>query len=311
MATNVTINSAYAGQFAGEYIAPALLEANTIAQGGVEVKQNIKLKSTLKRASLSGIISDASCDFEAGGVLTLEDRVLQPKELKVNVELCKSVFQDDWEAEAMGFSAHDQLPPKFADWMIAYVAGQVAEATEVDLWQGQDVADHFLGLVPQMLADASTTKLAGAVLDKSNIQDALSDVLRATNKKLIGKPDFHLYISPEAKFAYIDALGGFGAAGLGSNGVDAKGNMWYNGGPLSFGGVKIFVAEGLGANTIVSSQKSNLYFGTGLLNDYNEVKLIDMSETVGSDMIRVIMKYTAGTQYGFGSEIVVFDPSVL
>ncbi len=52
-------------------------------------------------------------------------------------------------------------------------------------------------------------------------------------------------------------------------------------GALSFDGVKLFVANGLGDNKAVAAEKSNLFFGTGLLSDHNEVKLIDMADLDG------------------------------
>ena len=72
-----------------------------------------------------------------------------------------------------------------------------------------------------------------------------------------------------------------------------------------FDGVKLFVANGLNDDTAMAAQKSNLFFGTGLLSDYNQAQIIDMS-SVGSQNFRVIMRYTAGVQYGIGSEIVLY-----
>jgi hypothetical protein len=58
---------------------------------------------------------------------------------------------------------------------------------------------------------------------------------------------------------------------------------------------------------MVAAQSSNLYFGTGLLSDHNEVKLLDMGDLDGSQNVRVIMRYTAGVQYGIGSDIVLYS----
>ncbi len=44
MATTTSITTTYAGEFAGKYISAALLSANTIEKGGIEVKPNINLK---------------------------------------------------------------------------------------------------------------------------------------------------------------------------------------------------------------------------------------------------------------------------
>jgi hypothetical protein len=58
---------------------------------------------------------------------------------------------------------------------------------------------------------------------------------------------------------------------------------------------------------MVAAEKSNLFFGTGLLSDQNEVKVIDMADIDGSQNVRVVMRFTAGVQYGIGSEIVLYS----
>jgi hypothetical protein len=84
------------------------------------------------------------------------------------------------------------------------------------------------------------------------------------------------------------------------------GTQWWNNGSLTFDGVKLFVANGLADNTAMAAEKSNLYFGTGLLADHNEVKVLDMSDLDGSDNIRVVMRFTAGVQYGIVDDIVTY-----
>ena len=58
---------------------------------------------------------------------------------------------------------------------------------------------------------------------------------------------------------------------------------------------------------MIAAQKSNLYFGTGLLNDQNEVKVIDMSDIDGSQNVRVVMRFTAGVQHVWGADIVYYN----
>jgi hypothetical protein len=123
---------------------------------------------------------------------------------------------------------------------------------------------------------------------------------------LYGKPDVYLYVSQNVAKAYVRALGGFGASGLGANGLDNKGTMWYGDQPLFFDGIPVVLAEGLSSNRIVAAQKSNLFFGTGLLSDKNEVRLIDMADIDGSQNFRLVMRMSAGIQYGIGSDIVYY-----
>ena len=42
------------------------------------------------------------------------------------------------------------------------------------------------------------------------------------------------------------------------------------------------------------------------MNDMNEVRVIDMSETDGSQNCRVIMRFTADVKYGFASDVVSY-----
>ena len=311
MATTTNITTTYAGEFANEYVAAALLSGATLDNGGITVKPNIKYKEVIKKvATDDNLIKDASCDFTDTGAVTLTERIITPEEFQVNVELCKKDFHSDWEAVQMGISAFDSLPPSFADFLIAHVAGKVAEKTENNIWKGVTAnAGEFDGLVTLMTADSDVIDVVGTTITAANVIDELGKVVDAIPSTLYGKEDLNLYVSQNVARAYVRALGGFGAAGLGANGTNAQGTQWWNNGSLSFDGVKIFVANGLADNYIVAAEKSNLYFGTGLLSDQNEVKVLDMADLDGSMNVRVIMRFTAAVQYAIGSDIVLYTPA--
>jgi hypothetical protein len=306
MATTTSITTTYAGQFAGKYIAAALLSGSTIENGGIEVKPNVKYKEVIKKgATDANIIKDATCDFTPTGTLTLTERILQPEEFQVNLELCKKDFRSDWEAVQMGYSAYDNLPPAFSDFIIAHVAGLVAEKTEQNIWRGTTAtAGEFDGFVTLATADADVVDVVGTTVDSANVVAELGKIVDAIPSALYAKEDMHIYISQNIARAYVRALGGFAAT---NSGVNAQSHMWYGDGALSFDGVKLFVANGLSDNTAMAAQKSNLYFGTGLLSDLNEVKILDMGDLDGSQNCRVIMRYTSGVQYGIGSDIVLYS----
>jgi len=310
MATTTSITSTYAGEFAGKYIAAALLSGSTIENGGIEVKPNVKYKSVIKKvATDANIIKDADCDFLPTGTVTLTERILQPEEFQVNLQFCKQDFASDWEAVQMGYSAYDNMPPKFSDFIIGHVAGLVAEKTEQNIWEGVNAtAGEHDGLVTLALADADVIDVTavGGGVDASNVIDELGKIVDAIPSALYGKEDMYIYVSQNIARAYVRALGGFGTSGLGANGVNNQGTQWWNNGSLSFDGVKLFVAQGMNDDTAMAAQKSNLYFGTGLLSDHNEVKLLDMSDLDGSQNVRCIMRYTSGVQYGIGSDIVLY-----
>jgi hypothetical protein len=310
MATTTSITTTYAGEFAGKYISAALLSASTLENGGIEIKPNVKYKEVIKKIATNDLLKNATCDFDPTSTLTLTERILQPEEFQVNLQLCKKDFRSDWEAVQMGYSAFDNLPPSFADFLIAHVAAKVAQANEINIWRGANAtAGQFDGFVPLLTADATVIDVVGTSVTASNVIAEMGKVVDAIPSELYGKEDLYLYVSQNVARAYVRALGGFGASGLGANGTNAQGTQWWNNGSLSFDGVKIFVANGLADNYMVAAEKSNLYFGTGLLSDHNEVKVIDMADIDGSQNVRVVMRLTAGVQYGIGSDIVLYTPA--
>jgi len=307
MATTTSITTTYAGEFAGKYVSAALLSADTIEGGGITIKPNVKYKEVLKTVNLDAITKDATCDFSDTSTLTLAEKVLTPKQLQVNLELCKSDFESDWSAIEMGYSAFDTLPASFQEYLIGYVAGKVAEKNEQNIWQGADASEgEYDGFTALLAADADVIDVVGTTVTAANVIDELGKVVDAIPSSVYGKEDLYIYVSQNIARAYVRALGGFGASGLGANGVNNAGTTWYNGGDLAFDGVKLFVASGLPTNDMIAAQKSNLFFGTSLLADWQEVKLLDMADLDGSKNVRVIMRMAAGCQIGIGADVVYY-----
>ena len=310
MATTTSITTTYAGEFAKKYISAALLSANTIENGGIEVRPNVKYKEVIQKLATDAIVKDATCDFSATSTVTLTERILQPEEFQVNLQLCKKDWHSTWQSIEMGMSAFDSLPKSFADYLIGHVSAKVAEKIENNIWKGATAnAGEFNGLVTLATADSDVIDVVGTTVTAANVIEELGKVVDAIPAALYNKEDMYIYVSQNVARAYVRALGGFGASGLGANGTNAQGTQWYNNGALTFDGVKIFVANGLADNYMMAAQQSNLFFGTGLLSDQNEVKLIDMADVDGSQNVRIVMRFTAGVQYGLGSEIVLYTPA--
>lgn len=317
MPTSVVNTTSYAGEFAGKYIAAALLSANTIENGGVTVMPNVKYRSTVKTLSSEGLVKDSTCDFDPTGEITLADRVIEPKYLQVNAVICKDEFEDDWEAVQMGYSAFDTLPKNFTDFFIARVLGQMAEATESSIWTGNGATNgQFDGLFALALSEVGTgiplaQGVAGTTIDATNVIDEIGKVVDALPSRLYGKEGLKIYAPQNVVRAYVRALGGF-ASGVGAAGINNQGTTWYNGNAnaLTFDGIPLFMANGMDSNTMLATTKENLFFATGLLSDHQEIRTIDMSAIDGSKNVRFVARYTAGTQIGILEDCVVYDTSL-
>ena len=302
MATTTSVTTTYAGELdAQKYISAALLSAPTLDRGLVTIKPNIKYKSVVKNLVTGDLLADATCDFTDTSSVTLTERILEPKSLQVNLELCKQDFRDDWDAISMGYSAFDNLPPDFASYLVSYVAAKVAAQNEVAIWRGASATGgSFDGFATLIALDAdlpAAQEIAGTTVTAANVIAQLQLIEAQIPATLYGNPDLYIYVSQNIYRAYIQALGTLGY-------MDKYNNQTF--GEVVVDGFKVAMVNGLADNTAIATLKSNLWFGTGLFNDSNVVKVIDTAETLGDENVRVVMRMTAGCQYGNISEIVTY-----
>jgi len=300
MATTTSITTTYAGEKAAGYVSAALLSGNTLSQGLIEIKPNVKYKQVLKRVSTDDILKNAGCDFDATSTVTLDERTLTPESFKVNLQLCKEDFRSDWDAIEMGYSAHDELPKSFQDFIIAYAAAKVAAKTETNIWSGVTAnAGEFDGFETLLTTDANlpaAQEVTGTTLSAANIVAELGKVVDAIPNRLF-KEDLCIYIPISAYRFYLRAQAALGF-------IDRFNNQDM--GEVMFDGIPLKVAPGMSDDVMICTVKGNFYFGTGLVSDHNEVRVIDMSDIDGSDNVRLVMKLTAAVQYAFSEDVVTY-----
>ena len=311
MATTVNVTTSYAGQDSKLWVKAALLTGNTLANGGMTIVPNIAYKTTMQKLSTDGLLKDATCDFTALSTVTLSERSLTLEPFQVNLQLCKKDFYATWSAEEMGLSANKVLAKSFADYFLAYITEKVAESVEVSIWRGANgTTGQIDGIMTLLTADAAlptANEVAGTTVTSANVVAELGKIVDAIPAALYGAPDLKIYVSQNIAKAYVRALGGFSVAATSNAGVEAKGTQWYNGQGLTFDGIPLFVANGLAANTAIAAETSNLFFGCGLLNDTNEIKLLDMSEIDGSMNVRFVLRAGMAVNYHSVSDIVTYN----
>ncbi len=320
-ATMPEITSTYAGEAASGYIAAALLSANTLDKKLVTIMPNVKFKSVIQKLAVSSLVSDASCDFNASATASITERILQPDEFQVNLQLCKQEFVDSWEAMQLGFSAFDEIPKNFNDFLVSYVAGNVAQAVEQSIWQGVgSVNGQFDGfelllsasvaaggataVLPARTSGGSSALISGSVTT-ANVISKLQSVVETIPAAVYGKQDLVIYVPTNVAKAYqLATAGNTSATTYGANGYQNQFTIGEK--PMNFNGIDLVLCPGMSDSKIVAAQKSNLFFGTGLLSDHSEVRVLDMANLDGSQNYRVIMRYTAGVQFGIGQDIVYY-----
>lgn len=302
MATSTTLTGNFAGEKASGYLYPAILAANTIGSGIVTTHENIKYKLNVRNLATTGFLANATCDFTDTGNVALSDVVLEPKELQVNIELCKKDFRTQWEAmEMRGAITGQELPASFQEFFIQKNLELIAKDFEVAIWQGTNIGGSFEGLQAKLLANGAVVDVVGTTLSAANILAELVKVYDAIPDEVYVADDVKIIIPISAAKFYQQALAAVGsdAGYLAQSTVGAK--------PLNYQGIDLVVANGLGANKMIAARTSDLHFGTNVLTDLAEVRVIDMAETDGSDNVRFVARMTGGTQITNGANIVYYS----
>tara|TARA_R100000908_G_C3744734_1_gene140338 strand:- start:256 stop:1173 length:918 start_codon:yes stop_codon:yes gene_type:complete len=302
-----SITSNYAGEHAGQYIAAALKSSKSMEY--LTVLENVKFKRNITKVATSGLIVDATCDFTDAGTLTLTERVLNPKELQINVDLCKKDLLADWQAAQMrGGASNNGMSADFSAFVVSHLADTIADHVETNIWNGIDTdAGEFTGFMhagnghfenDAAIVEADNSGGAGTAFSNTNIDENLEILTDAIPSAVYTKEDLHIYMSVASYRLYL--------ANQAAAGYERLYNMGDGFVPM-FNGLKIAVCPGMVDNKMAAAQASNLFFGTDLVSDTTEIRMLDMSALDGSDNIRVVARFTGGTQHAQGGDIVRLD----
>jgi hypothetical protein len=299
MATTTSLTTTFAGREAAGYIRAAFLSNESLA--AVTFKENIEYKQVVRKLVDSITFANATCDFTPTGTVTLTERILVLEKFQVHRQLCKKDFLADWEAksEQDGF-----LHASLTDALIANVMAGVAANNERLMWQGVNAtAGEYAGFETLFLADDTVLDVADAeAITSSNVIEEMNRLVltlptrvrRATEKPVIA-------VSSNVAEAFRTAILGLGGGSYLYQGETVK-MTWQ-------GQYDIIECPGMSDDTMAMYQKSNLWFGTNLLDQWNNVAVLDMYQYDLSDNVRFAASFFAGVQYGFGNEIAFYQPA--
>jgi hypothetical protein len=297
MATTTSLTTTYAGREAAGYIRAAFLSNESLT--ALTIKENIEYKQVVRRLVDNVTFANATCDFTPTGTVTLTERILTLEKFQVQRELCKNTFLSDWNALS---EQNNELHASLTDALIANVMAGVAARNEVLIWQGVNAnAGEYAGFETLFLADAAVLDVSSPeAITSSNVIEEMgrlvltlpTRVRRATEKPVIA-------VSSNVAEAYRTAILGLGGGYYLYQGESVVMN-WQ-------GQYDVIECPGMSDDTMAFYQKSNLWFGTNLLDQWNSVAVLDMYEHDLSNNVRFSCSFFAGVQYGFGDEIAFYQ----
>tara|TARA_R110000782_G_scaffold160041_1_gene252118 strand:- start:30 stop:1019 length:990 start_codon:yes stop_codon:yes gene_type:complete len=316
----VDITTTYAGQAALPYIAPAILAADSIANGYITVKENVKKQLVLQKVDgtdIQGFVCDPFASSVTEDAITLTEVILAPDKLMFPMQICKADFRDTWEAEATGNGfANSQVPPSFQQFLLEYSATRNAEAIEKNIWHGDynetdgtttggSAVTNFAGILARIVAGTPGYEITAANAAFTADNAALTGILTNLDavigncpSAIVGSDQTKIFMSRKSLYLLQRAMAGIVTT---SGGVSPT--FIGDPRPTTVMGYDIIVPAGFPNDTLVIGQVANFYFGTDLTSDFSQATIVDMTTTDGSDRLRLKYQYTGGCQVGFLGDV--------
>ncbi len=279
MALTIT-SSSYNGTHAGAYVSAALKTADSLEY--MTIRDSVNHKEVINKVAGADLVKDATCAFnENSATLTLTESVLFVEPFQVNLDVCKSTMLADWS-----YAQQDD----FVAYAMSYVTSSIADSIENSIWQGTGASGQFAALSTSGMASSSASGAYTAANIIANLQTLVGDIPAA----VYGADDLYIYMNKATYRLYIQAISALSAFPFNHMGQYTP----------EFEGIKIAVAPGVANTHMWAGTKSNIFFGTstGLDMDFNQVKVLDMSDLDGSNNVRMVAKWTGGVQVGVASD---------
>lgn len=295
-----TDNTTFYGADAQGFYSKALLTGDTKSM--IKVFPNVKSKLKVARLDQKDLLQAEGCSYNDQGTTTLSQKTLEVCDLKVNYTICTSTFEADYLSLQLkaGSNNDEVMPASIEEYILDQTAKNISKDLERLLWMGDtgasvpDLCDGFTTLFD---TDLNIETVSGTTLSATNIIAEIGKVYDKIPSAIVNDPKVTIFLSPAAMKFYKQALAALGTSFATYNAGDLN---------LSYIGVPLVVAPGLSTNLMVAASTDNLWFGTDLMSDFDEVSILLMRNVTGDRTARFICSFKFGVNYGVSEEIVYY-----
>ena len=285
----------YCGKEAQEIMSRDIYSMD-LRNAGVTFMDGVKGKQKI----YSGEIGDAwqlyTCAFSPAGSASLAEAYIEPAAIKVNQENCYDTFWNTFMVDQTEISLRGGIPQTFGDWYFAKLREKMAREYQEIFWQG-DTAQTATTKAYLKATDGIEKKLGALgtgntiAVTAFTVDNILAQVEGAIQKALsLAAAGEYSTENLKVLMNYADvqllkmALGKICCPN--SQSIFSNYAMGPDGGVIIYGIPVISTVQS--RNTIIVGDPRNLVLGYDTFDSHIEYKLIDMRETTGDNMFRVL-----------------------
>ena len=273
------------------------------------VQPDIKSAASINLLSSNLIAQAGGCGFTNSGTTILTQQTLNVCPLKVNESICLDTLEEYYTQAMMNPGSYNTTIP-FEQIYAEEKVSQISSLIDELIWKGDTVSGvGNLNLCDGFVRLANTT-YSGSVVDgnvqnvtaitAANIISVVDDAVNVIPANIVDMDDLYLYCGYDFYRLYATALRN--ANLFHYTGAEDQGEQFSQLVPGA--NVRVIAVKGLnGTNKFFISSKSNLYFGTDLLNDYENFELW---YSLDNQEVRMASKWKQGVNAAFWDYVVYF-----
>lgn len=307
MSLNVNGLQAYTDQERMALIKKMILGGRSVKF--LTVQPDIKSAASINLLSSNLIAQAGGCGFTNTGTTILTQQTLNVCPLKVNESICLDTLEQYYTQAMMNPGSYNTEIP-FEQIYAEEKVSQISSLIDNLIWQGNTVSGSGnLNLCDGFIRLADVTYSASTVdgnvsnataITASNIVALVDDAVNSIPANIIDMDDLYLYCGYDFYRTYSTALRN--ANLFAYTGAEDQGESFSQMVPGT--NVRLIAVKGLnGTNKFFISTKSNLYFGTDLLNDYENFELW---YSLDNQEVRMASKWKQGVNAAFWDYVVYF-----
>ena len=285
----------YCGKSAQDIFSKDIYDID-LRQYGITYMDGVKGKMKMYNGELGDVWQLYTCPFSPQGEASLAESYIEPAAIKVNMEQCYDAFWNTYLVEQTEISLRGGIPQTFADWFFAKLRKKMSQEYQEIWWKGDTgytgSTKVFLktidGVEKQLSDNSGVTKVSGASVTVDNaiaqVEAVIMKGLEVAAAAEVDTEGYKIFMN-HADVRLLEVA-------LGKLCCDVQNNRVFSNYGRQDGRIFIMGFEVVptmqSAGKIIFGPARNLVLGFDTFDSHLEYKLIDMRDTTGDNMFRIL-----------------------
>lgn len=290
MAVDLTSLPLYVEQERLPLIKKAVLSAKSASLFNLQT--DIKTSAAINLLSVNPTLQAGGCGWNDAGTAKLSQRQINTKMLKINQSFCDKDFLKYWTSYQVKVGVGKETLP-FEEYFTSSIIDSVKTGIERMIWQGDDSANQFKGILPILAAEEEV--VAVEVTEGTSAYEAVKATYAAIPEEVL--ENAVIFVGADTFRSYMMEMVEKNFYHYAADGADAQEFI------VPGTNTKVIAVNGLnGSKKIVAGDPANFFYGCDMMND---AETFELWYSKDNREYRLAVQFNAGVEVAYPSEIVV------